>query len=37
LGVELADYLFRNVPLGKLDKCESARAAGLAIDRHDDM
>jgi hypothetical protein len=37
LGVELADDLFRNVPLGELDKGESARASGLAIDRHDDM
>jgi len=37
LGVEIANYVFRNIAFGKLDKSEPAWASGLAIDRHDNV
>ena len=37
LGVESLDDFFGGSPLDELDERESARPAGLAIDRHDDV
>jgi hypothetical protein len=37
LRVEFVDDLFREGAVGELDECKSARPAGFAIDRHDNV
>jgi hypothetical protein len=37
LGVKPADRFFGDRPIGVLDECETARASGLPIDRHNDL